>query len=227
MKSHRIVLGTLMLALLQGCALLPPEPVVTGPLTAVPHATPRADAELNGAIYQPAVHGSFPLFEDRRPRNVGDVVNVIIQEKTHAAKNVQTTTARTGRGGFGVKSAPGLLPGALGTGLAFDMTGENESSGTGASRADNVFSGSVTATVIDVLPNGNLRIAGEKQMAINRGSEHIRFSGVVDPRFITASGSVLSTQVADARIAFRSKGAMDEVQAMGWLQRFFLNIAPF
>lgn len=64
-------------------------------------------------------------------------------------------------------------------------------------------------------------------MAINRGSEHLRFSGVVDPRSITGNGTVLSTQVADARIEFRSKGVMDEVQTMGWLQRFFLTISPF
>jgi flagellar L-ring protein precursor FlgH len=85
----------------------------------------------------------------------------------------------------------------------------------------------LTTTVVGVLPNGNLQVAGEKQIAINRGSEHIRFSGVVDPRSITGSNTVSSTQVADARIEFRSKGVMDEVQTMGWLQRFFLNISPF
>jgi flagellar L-ring protein precursor FlgH len=107
------------------------------------------------------------------------------------------------------------------------MQGGNTASGKGSSRADNMFAGTLTTTVVDVLPNGNLRIAGDKQMAINRGSEHIRFSGVVDPRSISGNNTVLSTQVADARIEFRSKGTMDEVQHMGWLQRFFLNISPF
>jgi flagellar L-ring protein precursor FlgH len=107
------------------------------------------------------------------------------------------------------------------------MSGNNSSQGKGSTRADNTFQGTLTTTVIGVLPNGNLQIAGDKQLAINRGSEHIRFSGVVDPRSITGSGTVLSTQVADARIEFRSQGVMDEVQTMGWLQRFFLNISPF
>lgn len=214
-------------AAMSGCALVPPEPVVTGPLTAPPPAPPPPAALANGAIYQPTAYGNYPLFEDRRPRNVGDIVTVVIQEKTNAAKNVQTKTDRSGSADFGVALAPAILPSGLGAKQSFDMEGSNASEGTGSSRADNTFSGTLTTTVIGVLPNGNLQIAGDKQIAINRGSEHIRFSGVIDPRSITGSNTVLSTQVADARIEFRSKGTMDEVQTMGWLQRFFLNISPF
>ncbi len=223
----RLFLLCLVAAVLTGCALIPPEPVVTGPLTAPPPPPPPPAAMANGSIYQPTAYGNYPLFEDRRPRNVGDIVTVIIQEKTNAAKNVQTKTDRSGSAGFEVGMAPAILPGEIGTRQNFDITGSNASQGTGSSRADNTFSGTLTTTVIGVLPNGNLQIAGDKQIAINRGSEHIRFSGVVDPRSITGSNTVSSTQVADARIEFRSKGTMDEVQTMGWLQRFFLNISPF
>ncbi len=179
------------MAVMSGCALVPPEPVVTGPLTAPPPMPPPPIAQANGAIFQPTAYGNYPLFEDRRPRNVGDIVTVVIQEKTNAAKNVQTTTDRSGSAGFGVGLAPAILPTDLGAKQNFDITGSNASEGKG------------------------------------RGSEHIRFSGVVDPRSITGSNTVSSTQVADARIEFRSKGTMDEVQTMGWLQRFFLNISPF
>jgi flagellar L-ring protein precursor FlgH len=212
--------------LVSGCALVPPEPVVTGPLTAPPPAPIPATAIPNGSIYQPTAYGNYPLFEDRRPRNVGDIVTVLIQEKTNAAKNVQTSTDREGDAGFGITTAPDMLPSNI-LNNTFDMSGNNSSQGKGSTRADNTFQGTLTTTVIGVLPNGNLQIAGDKQLAINRGSEHIRFSGVVDPRSITGSGTVLSTQVADARIEFRSQGVMDEVQTMGWLQRFFLNISPF
>src|SRR5690606_2173124 len=159
-----------------------------------------------GSIYQPTAYGNYPLFEDRRPRNVGDIVTVIIQEKTNAAKNVQTSTDRSGSAGYEVGLSPDILPSGLGARQNFDMAGNNEAQGKGSSRADNTFSGTLTTTVVGVLPNGNLQIAGDKQMAINRGSEHIRFSGVVDPRSVTGSNTVLSTQVADARIEFRSKG---------------------
>lgn len=223
----RSVLLSVFLSALSGCAMLPPEPVVTGPLSAPPPVPPAPMAVANGAIYQPLAYGHYPLFEDRRPRNVGDIVTVVIQEKTNASKNVRTSTDRKSNAGMNMGLAPALLPGDLGARQNFDVTGGNAAQGTGSSRADNMFSGTLTATVIEVLPNGNLRIAGDKQLAINRGSEHIRLSGIVDPRAVTGTNTVLSTQVADARIEFRSQGVMDEVQTMGWLQRFFLNIAPF
>ncbi len=212
---------------LSGCALVPPEPIVTGPLTAPPPPQVPPMAEANGSIYQPTAYGNYPLFEDRRPRNVGDIVTIVIQEKTNAAKNVNTNTNRSGSASMGIGLSPDFLPDDLGPKQNFDATGGNQSKGTGSSSANNLFTGTLTTTVIGVLPNGNLQIAGEKQIAINRGSEYVRFSGVVDPRSITGNGTVASTQVADARIEYRSKGVMDEVQTMGWLQRFFLNIAPF
>jgi len=222
----RFFLGAAM-AVLSGCAMIPPEPVVTGPLTAQPPMPSLPSPESNGAIFQPTSYGNYPLFEDRRPRNVGDIVTVVIQEKTNAAKNVATSTDRSGKASLGITGAPQFLPNELGAKQNFDMSGDNVAQGKGASSAANTFSGTLTTTVVGVLGNGNLQIAGDKQIAINRGSEHIRFSGVVDPRSITGSNTVSSTQVADARIEFRSKGTMDEVQTMGWLQRFFLNIAPF
>lgn len=216
-----------VIMLIQGCALVPPEAVVTGPLTAQPPAQILPEVVANGSIYQPSAYGNYPLFEDRRPRNVGDIVTIVIQERTNAAKNVSTSTNRNSSGGLNFGADPSILPSDLGARQNFEVEGKNQANGTGSSRADNMFSGTLTTTVIGVLPNGNLQIAGEKQIAINRGSEYMRFSGVVDPRSISGSNTVSSTQVADARIEFRSKGVMDEVQTMGWLQRFFLNISPF
>ncbi|HLU14913.1 MAG TPA: flagellar basal body L-ring protein FlgH [Burkholderiaceae bacterium] len=222
-----IVFSLLLAVVVSGCAMVPPEPVVTGPLTAAPPPPPPPSPEPNGAIYQPTAYGNFPLFEDRRPRNVGDIVTVIIQERTNAAKNVQTTTDRSSNASLNMGLAPDFLPDELGPRQNFGVEGNNQAQGRGSSRADNTFSGTLTTTVVGVLPNGNLQIAGDKQLAINRGSEYIRFSGVVDPRSVTGSNTVLSTQVADARIEFRSRGVMDEVQTMGWLQRFFLSVSPF
>jgi len=210
-----------------GCAMIPPEPIVTGPVTAAPPAPPAPAGQPNGSIYQPRVYGNYPLFEDRRPRNVGDIVTVVLNERTNAAKNVATNTDRSGSTGLSVVASPGFMDSWANAKLDTDMSGSNKSSGKGDSSANNTFTGTITTTVIGVLPNGNLQVAGEKQIAINRGSEYVRFSGVVDPRSITGANSVSSTQVADARIEYRSKGVMDEVQTMGWLQRFFLIASPF
>ncbi|MBU4610500.1 flagellar basal body L-ring protein FlgH [Achromobacter sp. GG226] len=212
-------------ALASGCAIIPPPPVVTGPLTAPPPAREMPMAVPNGAIFQPSVYGNYPLFEDRRPRNIGDIVTVVLNERTNATKSVATTTARTGSVGLGFEAVPRVFGSGL-TGQDAELTGNNAANGTGSTNANNVFSGTITTTVLGVLPNGNLQVAGEKQIAINRGSEYVRFSGVVDPRSILGNNTVSSTQVADARIEYRSQGVMDEVQTMGWLQRFFLIASP-
>ena len=228
LRSIRLFVVGLIIAMASGCAMVPHPKIVDGPLTAVPTpAVPNINQEPDGSIYQAGRAGSFPLFEDRRPRNVGDIVTVVIEEKTNASKRVATSTDRQSGMDIGVAAAPDWMPGALEADNRFTADGSNDMEGKGSSSANNMFTGNITTTVIDVLANGNLRIAGEKAIAINQGSEHLRFSGVVDPRSITGTNTVSSTQVADARIEFRSKGVMDEVQTMGWLQRFFLNIAPF
>ncbi len=217
----------LLMVLAAGCAMIPPEPVVIGPTTAPPPMPAPLAGRPNGSIYQPTAYGNYPLFEDRRPRNVGDIVTVMLEEKTNAAKGVSTNTSRSGSSNLGVTAAPKFMDGVINGKLDTDISGDNTSKGTGNSSANNTFTGSITTTVVGVLPNGNLQIAGEKQIAINRGSEYVRLSGVVDPRSITGTNTVSSTRVADARIEYRSKGVMDEVQTMGWLQRFFLIASPF
>jgi len=206
--------------------MIPPEPIVTGPLTAAPPPPGLPPPAPNGAIYQPAVYGSYPLFEDRRPRNVGDIVTIVLNERTNAVKGAATTTSRDSKVSLGLNVTPQILPREIGAQQNADLEGANTMNGRGSSSANNSFNGTITTTVIGLLPNGNLQIAGEKQIAINRGSEYIRFSGVVDPRTILGGNTVSSTQVADARIEYRSKGTLDEAQTMGWLQRFFLNLSP-
>ena len=101
----------------------------------------------------------------------------------------------------------------------FDAKGETNS--------DNTFTGTITVTVVEVLPNGNMLVSGEKQIGINRDSQTIRLSGTVNPNTIVSGNTVSSTQIADARIDFRGKGGIDSAQTMGWLARFFLSVLPF
>ena len=100
-------------------------------------------------------------------------------------------------------------------------------SGDGETASNNVFTGTITVTIIEVLPNGNLLVSGEKQVGINHGSEFIRVSGVVNPVYLSATNSVNSVQLADARIEYRGSGQIENAQQMGWLSRFFLNTLPF
>ncbi len=102
----------------------------------------------------------------------------------------------------------------------------NTFSGKGATESVNNFSGTITAVVTAVLPNGHLLIAGEKQIGVNANVDVLRFSGQVDPRNIQAGNSVPSAQIANVRLAQRSVGQQGEAQSMAWLSRFFLNVLP-
>lgn len=215
--------------LLNGCAYIPHKPLVDGSTSAQP--APASAPLPNGSIFQtvqPMNYGYQPLFEDRRPRNVGDTLTITLQENVSASKSSSANASRNGASSFGVSTAPRYLQGLLGNGRAdMDISGDSTFGGKGGANANNTFNGTITVTVDRVLANGNLHVVGEKQIAINQGTEFIRFSGVVNPRTISGNNSVTSTQVADARIEYVGNGYINEAQTMGWLQRFFLNVSPY
>jgi flagellar L-ring protein precursor FlgH len=221
-RAAGFVAVLLVAIMLAGCVNTPPT-AVHQPMTARPPL--KTDYVLNsGAIFQPS-GGARPLFEDRRARYVGDTLVINISERTQAAKKSASTADRTQDVEVNVPTIAGLpLKGAQGSSLAANSA--NAFSGKGASSADNNFTGTITVTVIEVLPNGNLLVSGEKQVAINQGNEFIRFSGIVNSTQISGSNTVQSTQVADARIEYRANGYIDEAQVMGWLARFFLTFSP-
>jgi flagellar L-ring protein precursor FlgH len=208
---------------LAACITTTPATSVHQPMSARPPMV-APPVQGNGAIYQAGYHR--PLFEDRRARNVGDTLTVNIVENTAADKSSNTTTNRSSDNNFGVTNVAGL-PGKsfLGAGLAANS--DFKFSGDGATASNNVFTGTITVTIIEVYPNGNLLVSGEKQVGINMGSEFIRVSGVVNPLYLTATNSVNSVQIADARIEYRGSGQIENAQQMGWLSRFFMNALPF
>ncbi len=211
-------------ALLAGCGSDPLRKVeVQQPLTARP-AERTAPPAANGGIFQTA--GYRPLFEDRRPRAIGDTLTININEKLQASKQASSSANRAGSVDFSVKAVNGLPIKGL-KDAALKAESASDFAGKGDSSANNVFTGAITVTVIDVLPNGNLVVSGEKQIGINQGSEFIRLSGVVNPSTIVIGNFVSSTQVADARLEYRGTGYVDEAQTMGWLQRVFLSVLPF
>ncbi len=212
-----------------GCAYMPHKNLVEGETSAQP--APASLPVANGSIFQavqPMNYGYQPLFEDRRPRNVGDILTITLQENVSASKSSSANAARESSNTLKFATTPSMLTGLLGNGKAdLDAGGTNDFDGKGGATAKNTFTGTITVTVQQVLANGNLKVVGEKQIAINQGAEYIRFSGIVNPRTINGNNAVISTQVADARIEYVGKGYINEAQEMGWLQRFFLNISPF
>ncbi|NCA70294.1 MAG: flagellar basal body L-ring protein FlgH [Sphingobacteriia bacterium] len=183
----------------------------------------REPQPANGAIFQAS--SVRPLFEDRRARHPGDIITINLVERNVAQKSTNAQTSRRSNLSAGVDaaSASGIFP-------PFQLDAEAGSSstfsGSGAAAANNLFSGTITVTVIDVYPNGNLLVSGEKMLIINQGHEYIRFSGVINPHHITYANSVQSTQVADARIEYVGSGFIKQSTRMAWLQRFFNTIMP-
>ncbi|WP_201244192.1 flagellar basal body L-ring protein FlgH [Halochromatium salexigens] len=217
-----------LLAVLSGCAQMP-RPSVVGEQERILVEDPPPRV-ANGSIYQ-RQRGIRPLFEDRRPRMPGDILTIVLDEEVSATKAAESSASREGSTGLDLAQLPLPLVERISEledlGFNIEASGENDFSGGGDSSASNSFTGTITVTVNEVMPNGNLRVRGEKQIAINQGVEFIRFSGVVNPRTISGQNTVPSNTVADARIEYVGDGYINEVQHMGWLQRFFLNVSPF
>ncbi len=203
-------------ALLAGCTTVPPESIVEPKPTVSLADQPAPPAPQSGAIYSASTYR--PLFEDRRARLVGDNLTIAISERTSAGKNVANTASKDGKVGV-------TIPGPyIGTDLSASQ-GISNSDKAEANAANN-FTGTVTATVTEVLPNGNLRVRGEKQVAFDRGTEYIRFSGIVNPVNIGANNTVQSTAVADMRVEYRTGATFDRAAMQSALARFFFSILP-
>jgi len=225
----RLFMFLALLVLASGCSTTPPTSVHQ-PMSARPEYRPIPPA-ANGSIFQEA--SVRPLFEDRRARYVGDILTVAITESNRAASDSSTGVKRSGALEAGVDNFS-IYPldkvnaiKKMGD-IKLGMKSSNEFSGSGDVASNNVFQGTITATVIEVFPNGNLLISGEKQVSIGGQQEFIRLSGVVNPRdVVSETNTVSSSRIADARIEYKASGTISEAQIMGWLARFFLSVLPF
>ena len=213
--------GFILHALVACQALAPKVDVAdTSPVMPQPVVQPVIN---NGAIFQGASYR--PLFEDHRARLVGDTITVQIVEKVAASQQSTSSIDKSGKVDAGITALPFFAPNSFKRASA---TGSNEQAfaGKGTTASANTFSGTITATVTNVLPNGHLIIAGEKQIGVNQNVDVLRFSGQVDPRVIVPGNVVASAQIANVRIEQRGRGAQADAQGIGWLSRFFLNVLP-
>jgi flagellar L-ring protein precursor FlgH len=219
--AFALVATITMVSGLTGCATAPSS-IVQMPTTAVPSPA-RIAPQANGAIFQ--VSAYRPMFEDRRARLVGDLLTISINEKTTAAKAAGDSASKTNSASFSPAALFGI-PASTIAGLGVSASGSLKYEDKGAASSSNNFNGVIGVTVIDVLPNGNLVVSGEKQIAFDRGAEFIRFSGIVNPDTIAAGNVVPSTQVADARVEYRTNTRLDKADVMSALARFFLSVLP-
>ena len=222
-----LITSTALALLATGCATLsPPPPVDILPTTPPPIAvtTPRTPPPVTGSLFQNASYR--PAFEDRRARMVGDNVTINIVENVTASQKSSSTVDRGSKASAGITNLP-FVTSSLADKTKLGASSENTFSGKGGTESANTFTGSITTTVVDVLPNGHLVVTGEKQIGVNQNVDVLRFSGTIDPRVMQPGSIVNSTQVANVRVESRGRGAQNEAQTMGWMNRFFNTITPF
>jgi flagellar L-ring protein FlgH len=221
MKVWLLALACLALA---GCETPYPVPKVDVAGSPKVRPAPEPPPAGNGAIFQPTQYR--PLFEDHRARLVGDTLNIQIVEKVAASQKSTSSIDKGGSISGSVTALPGVRPAAFAR-AAVEGGSSNTFAGKGSTENTNDFSGTVTAIVTEVLPNGHLLVTGEKQIGVNQNVDVLRFSGQVDPKTIQWGNTVPSAQVANVRVEHRGRGAQADANGIGWLGRFFLNVLPF
>ena len=168
---------------------------------------------------------------------VGDIVTVIVRETLNATTSAGTNTkkesdvkadAAATANPFLVAEQPDgnniLNPGELPN---WDIQSENETKNTGDTRRRNTLTTSITCTVVEVFPNGNLKISGDKQVTVNRDDSMVTVSGIIRSKDITAQNTIQSTQVADASVLVKGKGPLWNNQRRGLITRVLDWFSPF
>jgi flagellar L-ring protein precursor FlgH len=172
----------------------------------------------SGSIYQ--ANYDMRLFEDNKARRVGDILTVTLDEITKSLKTADLSQEKVNDISFSLPSLYGI---AMKTMTGHDLTTtvktDNKFAGTGAADQGNSLSGSISVTVIEVLPNGDLRVRGEKRTTINQGDEYLRLSGIVRPIDIEPNNSVVSAKVADATFMYTGEGSVADASKVGWMHR--------
>ena len=180
------------------------------------------DEPSNGSIYSTSSAGLFS--SDRRAKKVGDILSVTLSETFSSNKAVTNSSGKTDN--IGVEVGPtGILRNFAGLGGSASKT--NSFSGSMATNQSNSLSGTLSATVVRVFPNGNLEIKGQKKLRITEGTEYIRLTGIIRPQDISTSNSVSSAKIAEAQIEYVGAGILDSASKPGWGSAFFRAISPF
>lgn len=237
-RSLRLLAAALLLVGLSACVTTSPPPTPpaarANPLlqTPTPPAGPNLSQQLpSGSLYNT---GSSSVFQDIKAVKVGDIITITVSEQSTGSKDASTKTARNkdlqgsfkfagmGAGTAGV-AAPtnpvqfGPYQGQFSSGFT----------GSGSTSRTDTMSAYMTATVIDVLPNNNLVIRGSRWTKVNDEMQQIVLEGVVRPMDVTRNNTVLSQNIAEAKIFLTGKGPVAQHQKPGWVLQLLDLISPF
>ena len=214
-------LGTLVLtcALVSACGSMA-MPVKTTDFSPVLPAAIIEKAVADGSIYSGGINDG--LFGDRKAYRVGDIITIILREKTLSEKSASNVTSR--KANNTAVASLGLGDPALATAFT---TSNIDNAGSGAVKQSNTLGGDISATVVRALTNGNLIIRGEKMIALNDGNEFIQISGMIRSEDVQPDNTVLSKRIANAEISYSGDGDYVDATKAGWGTKLFYKIWPF
>lgn len=186
--------------------------------------TAAAPSQPNGAIFQ-ASAGYSSLTNGARAAQVGDIITILLVERTQASKSTSANTDRSANIGLTPPSSGPFSK--LFSASDVGASGSQGFKGKGDAAQSNTLSGEITVTIAQVYANGTMLVRGQKALTLNRGDEYVQIAGLVRQADISPDNRVLSTRVADARITYTGKGEIARASTQGWLSRFFSRISPF
>lgn len=221
--KRRIVALAALSGLTSACSNAP-HTIVNGPTSVAP-AFPVAALETHnpGAIYQPGGTSYALLYQDAPVAHaIGDTLKIRIAESTSGSNKLTTSTSRANTVATkGPGTTDDSLPGVVKSVLNLDAkaSGSDTFDGSGTTESSNSLKGQLAASVINVLPNGNLMVAGEKSIAFNGSISTLRFSGIVNPHDIKADNVVDSSDVIDAHLEQVGDGAVSDSNSKSHMQK--------
>jgi flagellar L-ring protein precursor FlgH len=223
-----LVAGLLTVALLSyGCASSSPKVVstLTVPSLPAPKTLGSLWQEENGRAY---------LYEDMRAMRVGDILTIKIIENHKGSKSADTSAERdstinnslTGSA-IGYIGIPGIrLGGEARRGLGIDASASNKFEGKGTTNREGTLTGTISSVVTEVLPNGDLRIEGRREVTVNSEKQLMTIAGIVRRVDVNTKNTVFSSAIADAKIEYSGLGVLGDIQRPGWLVRILDWISP-
>lgn len=198
--------------------------------------TPSFDKQLhkasadysNGSIWQA---GSAGLTEDFKARRKGDIVTILIIETASASKAAKTDTSRATAISAGIPNFMGLEAAAFAKNInlnkLLNASTDSTYAGSGSTSRQESLNATISAKVIDVLPNGNLMVEGRRNVKVNNEDQIIIIDGTVRPSDIGPDNVVNSSFLADARIVYTGKGIISDRQEPGWMMNIIDKVWPF
>jgi len=221
LKKNTLTVVVLSVFFLQACVIQPPPRPGDPYYSPVMSSSSSPGTSTSGSLYKTGM--GLSLYGDRKAARVGDIITILLDERTISSKSSSTSITKDSDLSFNENTDGSTFLGTNPTfknlSLLTDLKQEREFKGAAGSDQSNRLQGSITVTVADVLPNGNMVVRGEKWMELNQGNEYIRVSGIVRPADISPENTIPSTKLANARITYSGTGSLADSQTMGWLSK--------